>query len=233
MSRLGAVGGRLLARSTVALLAVTVVAGLGAAPAAGQPDQPELARPLPAAAGLPPGALLGKISPRLAAEQGPVTVFVELERAPAIDAYDSARRAGRGEPEARSAANQARDVVGAAVDSVMGTLRSRNAGAREIYRTANAVPGVGVIADAAQVRELAALPQVRSVHKVVPKTTTNSSAVQLTRALQVWRQTGRFGDGVRIGVIDTGIDYTHANYGGPGTPQAYAAIDPTDRKSVV
>ena len=236
MSRLGAVGGRLLARSTVALLALAVVAGLGAAPVAGQPeqpDQPELARPLPAAAGLPPGALLGKISPRLGAEQGPVTVFVELERTPAIDAYDSARRAGRGEPEARSAANQARDVVGAAVDSVMGALRSRNAGAREIYRTANAVPGVGVSADAAQVRELAALPQVRSVHKVVPKTTTNSSAVQLTRALQVWRQTGRFGDGVRIGVIDTGIDYTHANYGGPGTPQAYAAIDPTTTNPAV
>ena len=169
MSRLGAVGGRLLARSTVALLALAVVAGLGAAPVAGQPeqpDQPELARPLPAAAGLPPGALLDKISPRLGAEQGPVTVFVELERTPAIDAYDSARRAGRGEPEARGAANQAKDVVGAAVDSVMGALRSGDAGARELYRTANAVPGVAVSADAAQVRELAALPQVRSVHKL-------------------------------------------------------------------
>ena len=220
----------MLARSAVALLAVTLVTGFGAAPAVGQPDQPdqpELARPLPAAAGLPPGDLVGKISPRLGAEQGPVTVFVELERSPAVDAYDSARRASRGEPEARGAANQAKEVVGAAVNSVMDALRSRNAAARELYRTANAVPGVAVIADVERVRALAALPQVRSVRKILPKTTTNSSAVQLTRALQVWRQSGRFGDGMRIGVVDDGIDYTHANYGGPGTPEAYAAIDRT------
>ena len=236
MSRPGGAGGRVLARSTVALIAATVVAGLGAAPAAGQPappDGPELARPLPAAAGLSPGALVGKISPRLGTEQGPVTVFVELERTPAVDAYDSARRDGQGEPEARSAANQAKDVVGATIASVMDTLRSRDAGARELYRTANAVPGVAVTAGAAQVRELAALPQVRSVRKVLPKTTTNSSAVQLTRALQVWRQTGPLGDGVRIGIVDTGIDYTHANYGGPGTPEAYAAIDPTTTNPAV
>ena len=31
-----------------------------------------------------------------------------------------------------------------------------------------------------------------------------------------------------VGVIDTGVDYTHTNFGGPGTPAAYDAIDPTD-----
>jgi hypothetical protein len=29
----------------------------------------------------------------------------------------------------------------------------------------------------------------------------------------------------RIGVIDDGIDYTHADFGGPGTPAAYRAVD--------
>ena len=31
------------------------------------------------------------------------------------------------------------------------------------------------------------------------------------------------GEGVKVAIIDTGIDYTHANFGGPGTPAAYAA----------
>jgi len=219
------------ARSTVVLLAVAVVAGLGPATAAGQPDEPdptELAQALPAAAGLPLDGLLGKISPRLGGERGPVTVFIEFERTPAIDAYNAARQSGRSAAAARTAANEAKDVVGNTADAVLGTLRSRDGDTRELYRTANAVTGLAVTADAARVRELAALPQVRSVRKVVPKTTSNSNAVQLTRALQVWQQTGRFGDGVRVGIIDDGIDYTHANYGGPGTPEAYAAVDRTE-----
>ena len=35
------------------------------------------------------------------------------------------------------------------------------------------------------------------------------------------------GDGVTIAVIDTGIDYTHADFGGSGNPADYAANDPT------
>ncbi len=38
---------------------------------------------------------------------------------------------------------------------------------------------------------------------------------------------GISGQGMRIGIIDTGIDYTHAMFGGAGTPEAYKAVDPT------
>jgi minor extracellular serine protease Vpr len=45
---------------------------------------------------------------------------------------------------------------------------------------------------------------------------------------------GVTGDGVRVAVLDTGIDYTHANLGGPGTPEAYEAAygtDPSDARN--
>jgi subtilisin family serine protease len=114
-----------------------------------------------------------------------------------------------------------------AVDRALAMLRHRNAGVHELFRTTNAVPGLAVIADADAIRHLAGSPDVGSVYKIVPKTAMNSNAVQLTRTLRAWRQTGRLGDGVRIGIIDDGIDYTHADFGGPGTPAAYTAIDRT------
>ncbi len=93
--------------------------------------------------------------------------------------------------------------------------------------TRNAVPGVVVTADAAKLRELAAMPEVKALRRTVPKRVRNAGSVELTRAAQVWRNTGRYGDGVRIGIIDTGVDYTHADFGGPGTTAAYDAVDRT------
>src|SRR5262249_38600213 len=133
----------------------------------------------------------------------------------------------RAAPAAAQAANAAKHRVAEAADRVLGRLRSLDRHTDELFRTTNAVSGLVVTADLAHIRELAALPDVRSVRKMVPKTPANASAVQLTRTLQAWQQTGRLGDGIRIGIIDDGIDYTHADFGGPGTQGAYASIDRT------
>ena len=39
---------------------------------------------------------------------------------------------------------------------------------------------------------------------------------------------GLHGEGVKVAIIDTGIDYTHANFGGPGTVAAYKAAHAAD-----
>ncbi|WP_369822132.1 S8 family serine peptidase [Saccharomonospora sp. CUA-673] len=66
-----------------------------------------------------------------------------------------------------------------------------------------------------------------SVKPIVPKHHHNTGANQLTKAIDVWQQTGTYGEDVKIGIIDSGIDYTHAAFGGPGTTEAYESVDPT------
>ena len=216
-------------RVLVVVLTVIASAGLNGL-ASGQPDTVPLAVGLPPAAGLPPAPLQGKIGPRLDATRGPVAVFVELAQTPAVEVFHAERSAGRPATTAAQVASAAKSQVVQAGDRALAMLRHRNAGVHELFRTTNAVPGLAVIADADAVRRLAGSLDVRSVYKIVPKTAMNSNAVQLTRTLRAWQQTGRLGDGVRIGIIDDGIDYTHADFGGPGTPAAYTAIDRTTIK---
>ena len=133
----------------------------------------------------------------------PVTVFVELTSAPAIEMRDASQARGAQE---RTSAHASRVV-------------SRSGG-REVTRTSNAVPGVVLSTEKSRLSALSRMPEVRAVHRMVPKKLTNAHAVRLTRTSEAWKSFGRFGDGVRIGVIDTGIDYRHADFGGGTFPTA-------------
>ncbi|MDE2657373.1 MAG: S8 family serine peptidase, partial [Verrucomicrobiota bacterium] len=55
------------------------------------------------------------------------------------------------------------------------------------------------------------------------------TSVPAIGAKTVWgtRTTGFDGEGIRVAVIDTGVDYTHAMFGGPGTKEAYQSNDST------
>ena len=76
-------------------------------------------------------------------------------------------------------------------------------------------------------RQLAALRQVPGVVAVKPVTTyhaANAVGIPRIQAPAAWDvPAGVHGKGIKVAVIDSGIDYTHANFGGPGTPGAYAA----------
>ena len=49
----------------------------------------------------------------------------------------------------------------------------------------------------------------------------NETSVPFLGADQVWEDTGYTGEGIKVAIIDTGIDYTHASFGGPGTVEAF------------
>ncbi len=71
-----------------------------------------------------------------------------------------------------------------------------------------------------------ALPGVKAVHRAPEYVINMDVSVPLIGADYVQEDLGFTGEGVTIAVIDSGIDYTHASFGGAGTAAAYAANDP-------
>ena len=88
----------------------------------------------------------------------------------------------------------------------------------------NALNGIKVVAPAEKLAALATLPGVVEMKRVALHKRSNAISVPFIGAPQVWNGTPGFrGEHVKVAIIDTGIDYTHANFGGPGTPDAYNA----------
>ena len=78
------------------------------------------------------------------------------------------------------------------------------------------------VGDIPQILQLTGVTDVARVTYHVP---VNESSVPWIGAPEVWDTYEATGEGITIAVIDTGIDYTHANFGGPGDPAVYDAND--------
>ena len=206
-------------RAALALSASLVTTlGLAAYPATAAPSgSPSPARPGPVAEGrslqAPSAKLAGGLE-RMTA--GRHSVFVQLSGGGAADAAASARRGD----EVGAARGRRADVARKA-ESVVRTARGEDSSATKLFAVSNAVPGVALRADSDALKAVAERSDVVKVTPLVAKTASNASAAQLTRVLQTWQATGNTGKGVKVGVIDTGLDYTHADFGGPGTVKAY------------
>ncbi|HEY6909773.1 MAG TPA: S8 family serine peptidase [Myxococcales bacterium] len=95
-------------------------------------------------------------------------------------------------------------------------------GGRVLAGLQHAINGIKVQVPAEKLAALATIPGVVGVKPVLRYHLDNAQSVPFIGADAVWGADPGFrGEGIRIAIIDTGIDYTHANFGGPGTVAAF------------
>lgn len=168
---------------------------------------------------LPDGPVTAKIEPSLLSASGTVTVSLELSAPSLAEAVgDDAKQDG-----ADLSPQQQRAHV-AELERTQEEVADRvaDAGAEEVIATQVASNLLVVEVEAERLPELAADPEVERVLPVVDPELDLSETVPYIGASTL-RRTGLTGAGVRVAVLDSGVDYTHASLGGPGTAAAYRA----------
>ncbi len=149
-------------------------------------------------------------------------------------------------------AKQRVQSIQSTTEAVRAAVKKADPRSTELYATEYTVPGVAVVADVDALQQIAKRSDVESIIPLTPKKIVeptvnadasaapsgvdpstakagvdgvapkNAASDVYTRALNAWTQTGHTGKGVNVAVLDTGLDYTQADFGGPGTAQAYA-----------
>jgi minor extracellular serine protease Vpr len=147
----------------------------------------------------------------------PVTAVVELGGAPVAVRDMHAKR--QGAKLTMGQKDTIRQQLRAQQDALHGQLAQ--AGAKIIGQMQDAYNGIQVIVPDKNLAQLASLPNVVAIHAVPTFKPANIHGVPFIGAPQAWQNTGATGAGVKVGIIDTGIDYTHADFGGLGTVVAW------------
>jgi subtilisin family serine protease len=161
---------------------------------------------------IPPGGVLDSAAP-----VGGVDVWVTLADASLGEAAgENAKSAG-----AALSGNQQR-AYARQIEAKQTALMAQIAalGGTEIARVHKAHNAVAVHIDASRLQDVAALPGVRAVRPVRSYSVDLSTTVPYIGAAAL-QATGVDGTGIKVAVLDSGIDYTHRNLGGPGTVAAY------------
>ena len=155
-----------------------------------------------------------------------VTIYLVLEGEPAVEAAAGARSkialsglASRTRVRAVQLQEQQ-----AALHGPLRTLGGEVTG--RFLRLANALR-VRLPAD--RIAEVGALPGVKRIERAPLYHRQLTTSVSFVGAPEVWSSALNAADGrdVRIGIIDSGIDYTHAAFGGSGQPEDFTLNDPT------
>ena len=164
-------------------------------------------------------------------ETGEFNVMIELFDEPTSRVYAQAlgNQSDRAaNPQQRAAAQGAARAqmvrIRGAQQRVLARLGNFGRSARVLYNVQTAYNGIAARIDVGILPQLRGHADVKAVHALPIHQLENSTSLPFIKAASAWAATsGNSGDGIKIAVIDTGVDYLHANFGGPGTAAAYTA----------
>ncbi len=172
--------------------------------------------------GLPDGGiedLTPAVAP-LGLSNKPMTVMVQLAGNPIVAADADSKDAGRG-----ALTKEQKQAIRAQLKAQQAPVAQgvQSLGGQVLASYQAAYNGLRVRIASRKGPDLEKLPGVVAVHRIPKYSFSNIHGVPLIGAPQAWDGTAGFhGEGIKIAVIDTGIDYTHADFGGPGTAAAWA-----------
>jgi minor extracellular serine protease Vpr len=151
-----------------------------------------------------------------------VTVFVELEGEPT-----TVRQAKAGRKLSPSEKAQIKAELRAAQSDAKPAIE--RVGGRVLADYQVAINGLKVEIAGDKLAELAELPSVAAIREIALIEPDHTTSVPFIGAPAAWNGDAGFrGEDVKVAILDSGIDYTHANFGGPGTTAAYDQADSTD-----
>jgi subtilisin family serine protease len=158
------------------------------------------------------------VDPSLIGAEGPVTVAIRLTNRSAAEVAAKGWGAS-----AQKAQTQKVEQQQARFLNALGRI---DPGLEVRTTTSRALNAVIVEMDAGNIADVAARRAVVSIARVRDYELDLSETVPYIGADAV-QALGYDGSGVRVAVLDSGIDYLHAALGGSGDPADYAANDPT------
>ena len=190
--------------------------------------------PFPTERQVIPDRLDSSFKPAALARNERIDVFVKLAGDPVAVAQGIALDRAGGTKLSDAARARIRAGIAARQDALKGRIKA--AGGTVVGQYQDAINAMRVTIPRKKVAALSRLPGVVKVQQVRVHVRGNVNTDTFIGADKAWTAnqgyagyTGYTGAGQRIAILDTGVDYYHANFGGSGDPQHFACDTGTNR----